>query len=156
MQEDVSTWNRTSFLSKRRRKEDQIEAAIYNTEMELLPQGIKDKLNILTQIQSRTETMEKEEAKIREDIHKMMVKSKVEHGILSKRLVEIDQLDKTLVELEQDLLTLRKNGRKAPDRRTRFAEPETPPRDIIETVVRELGIRSSHLSTTYKAARPTH
>ena len=81
-------------------REDQNEAAIYNTEMELLPQGIKDMLNILTQIQSRTETMEKEEAKIREDIHKMIVKSKVEHGILSKRLVEIDQLDKTLVELE--------------------------------------------------------
>ena len=81
-------------------REDQNEAAIYNTEMELLPQGIKDKLNILTQIQSRTETMEKEEAKIREDIYKMMVESKVEHGILSKRLVEIDQLDKTLVELE--------------------------------------------------------
>ena len=54
-------------------REDQNEAAIYNTEMELLPQGIKDKLNILTQIQSRTDTMEKEEAKIREDIHKMMV-----------------------------------------------------------------------------------
>ena len=79
-------------------REDQNEAAIYNTEMELLPQGIKDKLNILTQIQSRTETMEKEEAKIRENIHKMMVESKVKHGILSKRLVEIDQLDKTLVE----------------------------------------------------------
>ena len=60
-------------------REDQNEAAIYNTEVELLPQGIKDKLNILTQIQSRTETMEKEEAKIREDIHKMMVKSQVEH-----------------------------------------------------------------------------
>ena len=51
-------------------KEDQNDVAIYNNEMELLPQGIKDKLNILTQIQSRTETMEKEEAKIREDIHK--------------------------------------------------------------------------------------
>ena len=51
--------------------------------MELLPQGIKDKLNILTQIQSRIETMEKEEAKIREDIHKMMLESKIEHGVLS-------------------------------------------------------------------------
>ena len=100
--------------------------------------------------------MEKEEAKIREDIHKMMVKSKVEHGILSKRLVEIDQLDKTLVELEQDLLTLRKHGRKAPDRKTRFVEPETPPRDIIKTVVNELGICSNHLSTVYTVARPTH
>ena len=85
-----------------------------------------------------------------------MVEREVEIGILSKRLVEIDQLDKTLVELERDLLTLRKNGRKVPDRRTRFAEPETPPRDIIETVVNELGIRSSHLNTAYKAARPTH
>ena len=50
--------------------------------------------------------MEKQEAKIREDIHKMMVESEIGHGILSKRLVEIDQLDKTLVELEQNLLTL--------------------------------------------------
>ena len=32
------------------------------------------------------------------------------------------------------------NFKEAPDRRTRFAEPETPPRDIIETVVKELGI----------------
>ena len=58
-------------------REDQYDAAIYNNEMELLPQGIKDKLNILTQIQSRIETMKKEEAKIREDIHKMMVESKI-------------------------------------------------------------------------------
>ena len=86
----------------------------------------------------------------------MMVEIEVEHRILSKRLVEIDQIYKILVELEQDILTLRKNGRKAPDWKTRFAEPETPPRDIIETVVKELGIRSNHLSTAYKAARPTH
>ena len=124
--------------------------------MELLPQGIKDKLNILTQIQSRTETMEKEEAKIREDIHKMIVKSEVEHGNLSKRLIDIDQSDKTLVELEQDLLNLRRNGRKAPDRRIRIVEPETPSKDIFETVEKELGIHSSHLSTAYKAACPTH
>ena len=79
-------------------REGQEDAAICNNEIKLLPQGIKDKLNILAQIQSRIETMEKEEAKIREDIHKMMVESKIEHGILSKRLVEIDQLDKILVE----------------------------------------------------------
>ena len=97
-------------------REGQEDAAIYNNEMELLPQGIKDKLNILAQIQSRIETMEKEEAKIREDNHKVIVEIRIEHGILSKRLVEIYKLDKTLVELEQDLLTLWKQGRKAPDR----------------------------------------
>ena len=41
--------------------------------------------------------MEMEEAKIRKDIHKMMFESKVEQGMLSKRLVEIDQLDKTQI-----------------------------------------------------------
>ena len=89
-------------------REGQEDAAIYNNEMELLPQGIKDKLNVLTQIQSRIETMEKEKAKIREDIHKMMLESKIEHGVLSQRLVEIDKLDKTLVELEPGLSNLRK------------------------------------------------
>ena len=79
-------------------REGQEDAAIYNNEMELLPQGIKDKLNILTQIQSRIKTMEKE-AKIREDIHKIMIESKIEHGVLFQRLVEIDRLDKTLMEL---------------------------------------------------------
>ena len=39
--------------------------------------------------------------------------------------------------------------------KTRFVDPKTPLRDIIETVVNELGICSSHLSTAYKAARPT-
>ena len=48
--------------------------------------GINDKLNILTQIQSRIETMEKEEARIREDIRKMILESNIEHGNLSQRL----------------------------------------------------------------------
>ena len=85
----------------------------------------------------------------------MMLEKEIEHGVLSQRLVEIDKLDKTLVELEQDLLNFRKQGRKtAPDGKTRFLEPETPSKDIIEMVVAELGICTSYSSTTYKAACP--
>ena len=81
--------------------------------------GIKNNLNIITQIQGRIESVEKEESKIREDIHKMMIESKIEHGVLSQRLVEIDGLDKTLMELCQDLLSMETHSKKiAPEKRT--------------------------------------
>ena len=83
---------------------DQNDAAIYANEMELLPQEIKVKMNILNQIQNRIESLEQEEARIRDDIHKMMIEGEMEHGVLSQRLVEIDRLDKTLMELQQDLM----------------------------------------------------
>ena len=63
-------------FAKEGAREGQEDAAIYTNEMELLPQGIKEKLNILILIQSRIESVEKEESKIREDINKMMIKVK--------------------------------------------------------------------------------
>ena len=55
--------------------------------------------------------MEKEEAKIREDIHKMILESKTENRGLSQRLADIDESIKTLAKLYQDLyLYLSKEG----------------------------------------------
>ena len=85
----------------------------------------------------------------------MLQESKKEHGVLSQRLVDLDKLNQALAELDRDLLNLRKQGKKtAPERRTRFAEPEAPSKEMIETVITELGICKDHLSNTYKTARP--
>ena len=74
-------------------------------------------MNILNQIQNRIESLEQEEARIRDDIHKMMIEGKMEHGVLSQRLVEIDRLDKTLIELQEDLMCMGTQIKKtAPER----------------------------------------
>ena len=71
-------------------RENQEDAAIYNDEMELLSQEIKDKFDILAQITNRIEIIEKEETKIREEVHQMLQESEKEHGALSQRLVNIE------------------------------------------------------------------
>ena len=67
--------------TKEGNRTDQNYAAIYANQMDLLPQEIKVKMNILNQIQSRIESMEQEEARIRDDVHKMMIKGEIEHGV---------------------------------------------------------------------------
>ena len=64
-------------------------------------------MNILNQIQNRIESLEQEEARIRNDIHKMMIEGEMEHESLSQRLTEIYRLDKLLMELQQDLMCIR-------------------------------------------------
>ena len=95
--------------------------------MELLSQGIKDKLDILAKITNRIEIIEKEEAKIRDEVHQMLQQSEKEHRALAKRLVDIDNLYQLLVGLARVLLDLRRKGNRTPsERKTRFAESEAP------------------------------
>ena len=123
--------------------------------MELLSQGIKDKLDILSK--NIIEIIEKEEANIRDEVHQMLQESKKEHGALAQRLVNIDNLYQLLAELEQDLVDLRRQGNRTPsERKARFAESEAPSKERIEAVITELRNCRDHLSATYKTARPTH
>ena len=120
-------------------RKDQEDPVIYNDEIELLSQGIKDKLDILAKIANKIENIEKEETKIRNEVHQMLQKSKKEHGELAQRLVNIDNLYQLLAELERDLVDLRRQGNKTPsERKTRCAESEAPSKEQIEAVVTEL------------------
>ena len=93
-------------------------------------------MNILNQIQNRIESLEQEEARIRDDIHKMMIEGEMEHGVLSQRLVEIDRLDKTLMELQYDLMCMGTQIKKtAPERKSNRTEPLFPSKDIVGAIV---------------------
>ena len=81
-------------------RENQEDPAIYNYEMELLSQGIKDKLDILAKITNRIEIIEKEETKISSEVHQMLQESEKDHGASAQRLVDIDNLHQVLAELE--------------------------------------------------------
>ena len=137
-------------------RKDQEDPVIYNNEIELLSQGIKDKLEILTKIANTIEKTEEEETQIRNEVNEMLHESEKEHGALAQRLVNIDDLYHLLTELEQDLMDLRRQGDwTSPERRTRFAESEANPKERIEAVITELGNHRDHLSSTYKTACPT-
>ena len=65
-----------------------------------------------------------------------MIEGKMEHGVLSQRLVEIDRLDKSLMELQQDLMCMRTQIKKtAPERQSKRTEPIFPSKDIIGAIV---------------------
>ena len=136
-------------INKGRHQRRPNDAAIYVNEMELLPQDIKVKMDILNQIQNRIESLEQEEARIRNDIHKMMIEGKMEHGVLSQRLVEIDRLDKTLMELQQNLMSMGTQiEKKAPKSKSNKTELKFSSKDIIGAIVAELEYCSSSISTT--------
>ena len=135
----------------------QEDPVIYNNEIELLSQEIKDKLDILTKIANKIEKTEEEEIQIRNEVNQMLQESKKEHGALAQRIVDINDLYQLLAELERDLVSQRRQGnRTPPERRTRFAESKAHSKERIEAVTIELGNRRDHLSSTYNTARPTH
>ena len=132
-------------------RKDQEDPVIYNNEIELLSQGIKDELDILTKIANTIEKTEEEEAQIRDEVNHIILESEKVHGALAQRLVNIDDLYQLLAELEQDLMDMRRHGNTAShERRARITDPETISKDRVESLITELGNRRDHLSSTYK------
>ena len=120
-------------------RKGQDNPVIYNNEIQLISQEIKDKLKTLSKIANTIEKIEEEESQIRDDVNQMILESEKEHGALAQRLVNIDDLYNLLAELERDLMDLRRHGNITPhERRTWFAEPEATPKDRIESVIAEL------------------
>ena len=84
--------------------------AVYENEIQTLPQETRDKLTIIDKIQDTIEKVDGEENRDREELNRFTIEAEKEHGPLANNLVTLDEKYKLLTDLELELMDIRKRG----------------------------------------------
>ena len=133
------------------------EIPIFEIELQVLSQEIRDKLSKLQQIQDTLVKIKDEETRVRKELNQFILEAEKEHGPLDNKFVMLDSKYKILADLELELMDIRNKGNIIEYERTGQAPSiEIISQETKESLRRDVEKFRDDLSTVYLAAQPMH
>ena len=133
------------------------ENSIFESELHVLSQEIRDKLSNLQRITDTLAKSQDEEIKIRKEHKKFVLEAEKEHGPLDNKFVMLDNKYKMLANLELELMDIRNKGNIFEYERTEQAPSiEIILQETKESLRRDVEKLREDLSTVYLAAQQMH